>query len=684
MNEKKGPVAVIRKLLIANRAEIARRVIRSARDLGIRTVAVYSDADEDAPHVAEADEAVRLGPGPAGSSYLDLARIMDAVARTGADALHPGYGFLSENGELARACVDAGVTFVGPPEPAMRLMGDKVQAKRRMSAAGVPTAPGYVGDAQDEATLVAEAERIGVPLLVKAVAGGGGRGMRVVRELAELPQALASARSEAHSAFGRGDVFLERLVEGARHVEIQVFADQHGHVIHLGERECSVQRRHQKVIEEAPSPAVDEALRARMGEAAVAAARAIDYVGAGTVEFLLDADGAFYFLEMNTRLQVEHPVTEMVTGLDLVALQLRVAEGEPLPLTQADVRMRGHAIEARIYAEDPYAEFAPQLGRIAAWRPRTGVGLRVDDGVRGGQTISPYYDAMVAKLIAHGDTREHARRRLVAAVRDGVLLGLGSNRAFLLELLEGEPFVSAAITTDAVDRWLAHDPPPRPRPSPLGWAAAAVLRSQAIAQPSEAHTNPWPWRSSGAPSWPLTLREHADTRVLRVRHEGQGHYTIEGTEAGAALALRVVSHDEGVLVVVHEGVRRRLAWALTDDGVALDEEGRAFTFTEPPARGAADEDEAGDGQVRAPIGGRVTAVLVTTGQSVTRGQPLLVLEAMKMEHRVPAPIDGRVERLAVAPDDQVAARQLLAQIEPGQAELPGEPSGEPSPKESGS
>jgi geranyl-CoA carboxylase alpha subunit len=661
--DERQPVAAIRKLLIANRAEIARRVIRSARDLGIRTVAVYSDADEDAPHVDEADEAVRLGPGPAAASYLDLARIMDAVRCSGADALHPGYGFLSENGDLARACADAGITFVGPPEAAIRLMGDKVQAKRRMIAAGVPTAPAYMGPDADEATLVAEAERVGLPLLVKAVAGGGGRGMRVVRALHELPQALASARSEAQSAFGRGDVFLERLIEGGRHVEIQVLADRHGHVIHLGDRECSAQRRHQKVIEEAPSPAVDEGLRTRMGQAAVSAARSIDYVGAGTVEFLLDATGAFWFLEMNTRLQVEHPVTELVTGLDLVALQLRVAEGETLPLLQEDVRMQGHAIEARIYAEDPYAGFAPQLGRIAAWRPPTGPGLRVDDGVRAGQTISPHYDAMVAKLIAYGETREVARRRLVAAVRDGVLLGLGSNRAFLLELLEGEPFVTSAITTDSIDRWLEHDPPPRPRPSARAWAVAAVLRSLALAPPSEAGLDPWPWRSTGVPAWPVVLREHEETRTLRVRHDGQGRFSVDGTGAAGALSLRVVSRDDGVAVVEHDGVRRRLAWAPTADGVALDEEGRAFTFTEPPPRGAPGEEEAGDGQVRAPIGGRVTSVLVTEGQAVVRGQPLLVLEAMKMEHRVPAPMDGRVTRLAVRADDQVAARQVLAQIQ---------------------
>jgi len=646
-------VTAIRKLLIANRGEIARRVIRSARDHGITTVAVFSDADEDAPHVAEADEAVRLGPGPAAESYLDLTRIMDAVARTGADALHPGYGFLSENGDLARACAEAGVTFVGPPEAAVRLMGDKVQAKRRMIEAGVPTAPGYVGDAQDEATLRTEAERVGYPLLVKAVAGGGGRGMRVVREPEALAEALASARSEASRAFGRGDVFLERLVEGARHVEIQVFADRHGHVIHLGERECSAQRRHQKIIEEAPSPAVDEALRARMGEAAVAAARAIAYEGAGTVEFLLADDGAFYFLEMNTRLQVEHPVTEMVTGLDLVALQLAVAEGEALPVTQEQVTLRGHAIEARIYAEDPYADFAPQLGRIAAWRPAVGAGLRCDDGVRAGQVISPFYDSMIAKVIAYGDTRSQALRRLVAAVRRGVLLGPGSNRAFLLELLEDERFVEARVATDTIDRWLREQPPQRPEPSARAWAVAAVLASGL--------TDPWPWRSTGETAWSLVLTQHETSRTLGVRHQGQGRFEVTGADEVGPVVLRVCSHDEREIVVEHEGVRRALAWAPVEGGVALDEDGRAFVFEEPAPRVDADE-VATDGVVLAPIGGRVLRVMVEVGDAVEPGQPLLIIEAMKMEHRVPAPTAGRVQRVAVAVGDQVAARQVVAEI----------------------
>ncbi|MCH9687119.1 MAG: acetyl-CoA carboxylase biotin carboxylase subunit [Deltaproteobacteria bacterium] len=653
-------VAPIRKLLVANRGEIACRVIRSARDLGVRTVAVYSDADHDAPHVAQADEAVRLGPGPAASSYLDLSRVMEAVARTGADALHPGYGFLAENPALADACTEAGVTFVGPPRTAIALMGDKVQAKRRMIDAGVPTVPGHMGDGDDVAALIEHGESVGFPLLVKAVAGGGGRGMRVVRSLAELAEAIERARSEAANAFGRAEVFLERLVEGARHVEIQVFGDRHGTVIHLGERECSVQRRHQKVIEEAPSPVVSESLRATMGEAAVAAARAIEYVGAGTVEFLLGADDEFYFLEMNTRLQVEHPVTEEVTGLDLVQLQIRVAEGEPLPLTQADVELRGHAIEARIYAEDPYADFAPQLGRVVAWRPPAGAGVRVDHGLRAGQTISPHYDAMVAKVIAYGPTRALAQRRLIAAVEDCVLLGVGSNRSFLLELLRSEDFTQGRITTDAVDRQLAESPPPRPLPSEQAWALAAVARANLDVRPPETPADALPWRSTGAARFAVTLRVHDDERTLAVVHEGAGRFVVEGV-AAEPVGIELVAHDEHGITFEHEGIRRTVAWVRSDDGVAIDEAGVTSHFVEPRA-GSAQEDEAGGDRVLAPIGGRVVAVLVKAGDMVERGQPLVLVEAMKMEHRVPASRDGEVDRVAVAVDDQVTAQQLLAEL----------------------
>ena len=405
------------KILIANRGEIACRVMRTARDLGYRTVAVYSDADADALHVREADEAVRIGPPPVSESYLDARAIIEAAKRVGADAVHPGYGFLSENDGFASACQDAGLVFIGPTPDAIRAMGNKAAAKRLMIEAGVPCVPGYQGADQSDATLAAEAQRIGCPIMVKAAAGGGGRGMRLVTRLEDFADAVSTARSEAQNAFGSGELILEKAVVDARHVEVQVFGDAHGHVIHLGERDCSAQRRHQKVIEEAPSPAVSPALREKMGAAAVAAAKAISYRGAGTVEFLLGADGEFYFLEMNTRLQVEHPVTEEITGLDLVEWQLRVAAGEPLPLKQEDVRLDGHAIEVRLYAESPEKNFLPQSGTVFEWRPAEGKGVRVDHGIRSGQEISPFYDPMIAKVIAHGRTREEARRRLVRALR---------------------------------------------------------------------------------------------------------------------------------------------------------------------------------------------------------------------------------------------------------------------------
>jgi geranyl-CoA carboxylase alpha subunit len=624
-------------------------VIRSARALGIRTVAVFSDADADAPHVREADQAVRIGEPPPSRSYLDIEAILGAAARTGADALHPGYGFLAENAELARRCSEVGVRFVGPSPAAIRLMGDKVQAKARMIDAGVPTAPGYWGDARDLPTLQAEGQRLGAPLLVKAVAGGGGRGMRIVADLADLPTAIASAQAEAESAFGNPAVFLERLVQGARHVEIQVMADGHGAAIHLGERECSAQRRHQKIVEEAPSPAVDPDLRARMGEAAVAAARAIDYVGAGTVEFLLDDDGHFYFLEMNTRLQVEHPVTELVTGLDLVALQLRVAEGRPLGVAQADVQMRGHAIEARVYAEDPYAGFLPQLGPVLLWQPAQGEGVRVDDGLRTGQTLTPHYDAMVAKIVAWGDDREIARRRLVDAVRRSILLGPGSNRAFLWHLLEDEAFVAGAIKTDTIDRRMALDRPVRPEPSAAAWAMAAVLASGGASAP---------WRSTGDAGWPITLAIGESPRELRVAVSGAIHRVTLGD---VNVAVEILERGDTRVRAAIDGVHETFTFAVSDGGIALDHGGLAVTFTEPGPATASGE-AAGDGRIRAPIGGRVLSVAAEVGARVEAGATLVVIEAMKMEHRVLAKAPGIVAEVRVTAGDQVAARDLLVTL----------------------
>ena len=521
------------KILVANRGEIAWRIMRTARAMGYRTVAVYSDADKEAPHVAFADEAVRIGPSPVGESYLSIDRLLEAAHRSGADAIHPGYGFLSENEAFAAACEKAGLVFIGPPPAAIAAMGNKAAAKRRMIDAGVPCVPGYQGADQSDATLETEARKIGLPVMVKAAAGGGGRGMRLVERDADLPEAIRTARAEAQSAFGSGELILEKAVVDARHVEIQVFADAHGNVIHLGERDCSMQRRHQKVIEEAPSPAVDADLRGRMGAAAVAAARAIGYRGAGTVEFLLAADGAFYFLEMNTRLQVEHPVTEAITGQDLVAWQLKVAAGEKLPLAQAQVKFSGHAIEARLYAEDAYAGFLPQTGRVDVWRPATGAGIRVDHGMKDGLAISPFYDPMIAKLIAHGATREEARTRLVRALRETVVLGPTTNRHFLIRLLEHPEFAAGKATTAFIGK---HDFAAARHRATTHWqlaarAAVAPVGRSAIPRRCAAGATPIPSRRpSGSPSATPSALLHvtrptdADRRARAVPHRRRRHH----------------------------------------------------------------------------------------------------------------------------------------------------------------
>ncbi|HJT06967.1 MAG TPA: acetyl-CoA carboxylase biotin carboxylase subunit, partial [Stellaceae bacterium] len=463
------------KILIANRGEIACRVTRTARAMGYRTVAVYSDADRAMPHVAEADQAVPIGPAPASESYLAIDKIIAAARRAGADAVHPGYGFLSENAAFAEACARADLVFIGPPPDAIRLMGNKAAAKRRMIAAGVPCVPGYEGEDQGDAVLSKKAVAIGFPVMVKAAAGGGGKGMRLVTVAEKLLDALRAARSEAQKAFGSDELILEKAIIEPRHVEMQIFADRQGNVIHLFERDCSIQRRHQKVVEEAPSPAMTPALRRAMGEAAVAAAKAIGYVGAGTVEFLLAPDGQFYFLEMNTRLQVEHPVTEMITGLDLVEWQLRIAAGEELPLRQQEVPLAGHAIEVRLYAEDAHGDFLPQAGTVIAWQPPEGDGVRTDHGIAAGVTISPYYDPMLAKIIAHGASREAARRRLVAALRETVVLGIETNRRFLIDCLSHPAFAAGETSTAFIERHFPAAMRARRAPEARMMALAAAL-----------------------------------------------------------------------------------------------------------------------------------------------------------------------------------------------------------------
>ncbi len=658
----KAVARTIRTLLVANRGEIAVRIMRTARGLGIRTVAVYSDADRDAPHVAAADLAVAIGPAPAHASYLQAGKIVDAARAVGADAVHPGYGFLAEHAGFAEACDDAGLVFVGPPAAAMRAMGDKIAAKARMVAAGVPTAPAHISRGSSLAELTVAAERIGFPLLVKAAAGGGGRGMRIVCSPEALADAVASASAEARSAFGDGEVFLEKLVEGARHVEVQVFCDQHGGGIHLGERECSVQRRHQKIIEEAPSPAVDAGLRARIGAAAVTVARSIGYVGAGTVEFLLDDERNFYFLEMNTRLQVEHPVTELVTGIDLVQWQLRIAEGERLALTQEQVQLAGHAIEARICAEDPYAGFLPKSGKILRWRAAAGPRVRVDTGVQTGQTVSPHYDSMLAKVIAYGPRRSDAIRALDRALADCVLLGVTTNRAYLRALLASEAFVTASIRTDTIDR--AGVPAVAPAPSDLLWAIAACARVRGDDRRVVGATDPSRWGNAGsvyptpvALVWGDRVRHH-DVTVL-----GEDRFRVSAE--GVELELAFVDVDaNGRLAVQHADVRRWFDVVTAGDVVAIDDDGQTFHMIEPHLTADVAAEPGSDGRVRVPIGGRVLAVAVAVGEHVDAGRLLASIEAMKIEHRVVAPLAGIIREIAIHEGGQADAGMVAFLLDP--------------------
>jgi geranyl-CoA carboxylase alpha subunit len=624
------------KILIANRGEIACRVMRTAHRLGYSTVAVFSEADALAPHVAMADEAVCVGAPPAAQSYLNIDAILDAARRTGADAVHPGYGFLSERADFAEACATAGLVFIGPPPSAIRAMGDKALAKRRMIEAGVPCAPGYLGDDQSDETLAAQAATLGLPLLVKAVAGGGGRGMRLVRRPEDLADALSGARREALSAFGDGTLMLERLIDDGRHIEIQVFCDAHGNAVHLGERDCTAQRRRQKVIEEAPSPIVDAAMRERMGRDAVAAALAVGYRGAGTVEFIVDADQRHYFLEMNTRLQVEHPVTECITGFDLVEWQLRVAQGEPLPVTQEQIRFSGHAIEVRLYAEDPYDGWKPQSGRILGWNPQRS-DIRIDHGIAAGGEVTPYYDAMVAKFIAHGRDRDDAIRRLTRALAEVPLIGLASNGRFLRDLLNHPQFRAAALTTTRLDEWAAEGEPllQAPRPGDEAWQLAAALRAGHHAE-----------RPASVARFELLLQCQGERRTLRAPPEG----------------LQVIARDGDTVRYAVHGMQRR-ARAI-DDGhtlhLAID--GAVFAFSEPSAY--PERDSATDpGRARAPVAGVIAHVAVSEGDAVTTGQPLVCVEAMKMEMWLHAGASGVVRAVHVAPKDPVAAGALLVELD---------------------
>ena len=628
------------KILIANRGEIACRVMRTARRLGYRTVAVFSDADAQALHVRQADEAVRIGGAPASESYLRIEALLQAARQTGADAVHPGYGFLSERADFAQACIDAGLVFIGPPPGAMRAMGDKARAKRRMREAGVPCAPGYLGEDQSDERLTLEASALGLPLLVKAVAGGGGRGMRLVRAMAELPGALAGARREAASAFGDEKLMLERLIEHGRHIEIQIFADAHGNAIHLGERDCTAQRRRQKVIEEAPSPVVSDSLREAMGQDAVAAALAVGYRGAGTVEFIVDAQFKHYFLEMNTRLQVEHPVTECITGVDLVEWQLRIAADEPLPLMQDELTFTGHAIEARLYAEDPCDGYRPQIGRVLGWRPELAA-IRIDHGMAEGDEVAPYYDAMVAKFIAHGTDRADAIRRLIRALQDAPLIGLRNNARFLADLLRHPEFAAARMTTTRLDEWAADASSTgaalfqRATPPAAVWQLAAAV----LARPAST-------RPHSVAQHDLTLHCQGQARTLRAPPEG----------------VSVHSHDGTELRYAQDGVMRRAHAVLDGTTLHLVVEGAAFSFSEPAPAPAADK-AVDASRARAPVAGVVAQVAVAVGDVVNAGQALVCVEAMKMEMWLHAAADGVVRAVHVKAKQVVASGAVLVELE---------------------
>jgi geranyl-CoA carboxylase alpha subunit len=653
------------KILIANRGEIACRVMRTAQALGYRTVAVYSEADAEARHVHLADQALCIGPAQVNQSYLLIDAIIAAAQKTGADAIHPGYGFLSENAEFARACEAAGIVFIGPSVEAIQLMGSKRLSKIAMLEAGVPCIPGYEGETQDDQTLAREAQRIGYPLMIKASAGGGGRGMRQVAAASELLAQLRTARSEAQNAFGCGELILERAVIQPRHVEIQVFGDQHGNILYLGERDCSVQRRHQKVVEEAPCPLMTPELRKAMGEAAVKAAASVDYIGAGTVEFLLDRSGEFFFLEMNTRLQVEHPVTELITGQDLVAWQIRVAEGQPLLLKQEQIRLTGHAMEVRLYAEDSTHNFLPQTGRVLRWEPALLEGIRIDHGLLEGQTISPFYDPMLAKVIAYGATREEARRKLLRAVEDCVLLGVNGNQRFLANLLGHPEFAAGNATTAFIAEHFAADPSLRPQPPAAGeLALAAALLYQQSANARAHQPGLSGWRNAGSAPWRFVLELGGQQHNVELEVLADGAQpSLRAKVAGTLLDLRLLSCDGRWATLELDGIRQRLAYHLEGDKLWLYGHNGNLQFsdiTHLPVSSAADS---GSGSIKAPMDGAIVEVLVEPGAQVSKGQLLLVLEAMKMEQPLKASIDGVVRRVGVSRGDQVKNRQLLVEIE---------------------
>ena len=655
-------------VLIANRGEIAARVIKTAKSQGYRTIAVYSQADADSPHVSLADEAVFIGPAPVKESYLNIDKIIAAALRTDAGAIHPGYGFLSENPEFAEACAQANIVFIGPSARAIELMGNKAASKRLMLEAGVPCIPGYQDTDQSDETLIAASADIGFPIMVKAAAGGGGRGMRLVDNPSELQNAITAARSEALNAFGSDELILEKAVIEPRHVEVQVFGDSHGNIIHLGERDCSVQRRHQKVVEESPCQVMTETLRERMGLAAVAAAKSIDYCGAGTVEFLLDGQGNFYFLEMNTRLQVEHPVTEMVTGLDLVATQLNVAQGLPLEIQQSEVQLEGHAIEVRLYAEDTENSFLPATGKAELWSIAEGEGIRVDHGLNVGQEISPFYDPMVAKVIAWGRDRQVARRRLVNALKQTSLVGFETNREFLIDVLDNQVFSDGEATTAFIESQYpsGFTKPVTSHEHVLCAALLFFINKNSIAlQGSHQELNGF---SSGLSlNHTLNLKVGEKDITVSIEQKSVTDYQISLAESENKVrcitAPSITESQESIRVCI-DGLQKTAKFGFINaHTLSIQIDGVESRVQLSMNNSGTDNAALGSGSVIAPMHGNVLAINVGVGDKVQAGDELAVLEAMKMEHRLYAEQDGTVAEVFVQMGDQIVKDSLVLTID---------------------
>ncbi len=672
---------MFKKILIANRGEIACRVAATARRLGVKTVAVYSDADADAKHVAACDESVHIGGSAPKDSYLRWERIIDAARACAAEAIHPGYGFLSENEDFARACAEAGLVFIGPPPSAIKDMGLKAESKQLMEKAGVPLVPGYHGHDQDPALLQREADRIGYPVLIKASAGGGGKGMRAVEKAEDFAAALASCKREAIGSFGDDAVLVEKYVQRPRHIEIQVFGDTHGNLVYLFERDCSVQRRHQKVLEEAPAPGMTPELRARMGAAAVAAARAVNYVGAGTVEFIVEQPGGyerpedmkFYFMEMNTRLQVEHPVTEAITGQDLVEWQLRVASGEPLPCTQDELRITGHAIEARICAENPDNQFLPATGTLHVYRKPAAASferapVRIDDGVREGDAISPFYDSMIAKLIVQGDTREQALARLDEALAQTHIVGLATNVQFLRRVAASGAFAQAQLDTALIQRESAVLFQQEPVGLPLAAAAAVaatLLRERQAEAPGSPFSRRDGWRLGGLHRRAFDFVFGGEAVQAWLRYAPGSTPTLEVGEVAGPLAFAEASGGEGAgesIDLQFAGRRTRATVHVLGEAVHVFTPAGATRIDTVDPLAHAGDTQAEGGRLTAPMPGKVVSFAVRAGDAVSRGQPLAVMEAMKMEHTIAAPADGVVQELLYAPGDQVTEGAELLRL----------------------